>query len=169
MKIKSIVFRGSSLSPFVTMNPYKNPIQCWSCKSVAKLKVCSGCGVAKYCSRACQASHWSLHTSECKSFVEHHVVGMSKAEFLHVEGTIFTQELIQQAIDTYGTEFEGVIIPMVNGPDENEELYSFLVCKDNTSLILGTVKESVPMIPYMVHVDQEEPGMWDVTLLRIMQ
>ena len=27
--------------------------------------VCSGCGIARYCSEKCQREHWPLHQEEC--------------------------------------------------------------------------------------------------------
>jgi MYND finger len=42
--------------------------KCLSCKSTPeKLKKCGKCGVAKYCSRVCQAKDWPRHKTECHS------------------------------------------------------------------------------------------------------
>ncbi|KAL9186949.1 hypothetical protein ACHAXT_010669 [Thalassiosira profunda] len=30
------------------------------------LKICNACKTAKYCSRDCQLSHWSIHKAECR-------------------------------------------------------------------------------------------------------
>ena len=43
---------------------------CHNCPRYAHLTeprymVCSGCGVARYCSEACQAEHWPYHQEEC--------------------------------------------------------------------------------------------------------
>ena len=52
-------------------------VGCWSprCRNLASpaedtlstLK-CSACGVAQYCSAACQKAHWSAHKAACKTF-----------------------------------------------------------------------------------------------------
>lgn len=34
-----------------------------------KLRVCSKCKFAKYCSRECQVAHWPMYKEECKEFV----------------------------------------------------------------------------------------------------
>ena len=43
---------------------------CHCCQNHAHLSeprylVCSGCGVARYCSEACQAAHWFIHQHDC--------------------------------------------------------------------------------------------------------
>lgn len=42
---------------------------CWMCefKGETKLKVCAGCGIAKYCSEYCQRQHWPSHKQACKA------------------------------------------------------------------------------------------------------
>jgi len=43
---------------------------CWQCGFSGvpnKLRKCSGCYVARYCSRECQDKHWSLHKIECRN------------------------------------------------------------------------------------------------------
>jgi len=41
---------------------------CWYCnkESEAKLKICSKCTKARYCSVDCQRAHWSEHKKICK-------------------------------------------------------------------------------------------------------
>jgi hypothetical protein len=42
--------------------------KCLCCKSTPKkLKKCAKCGVAKYCSKECQAKDWPRHKTECRS------------------------------------------------------------------------------------------------------
>uniref|UniRef100_A0A914WDL2 MYND-type domain-containing protein n=1 Tax=Plectus sambesii TaxID=2011161 RepID=A0A914WDL2_9BILA len=41
---------------------------CWYCLGEAeKLKKCTGCGVAYFCGKECQALGWKDHRVECKS------------------------------------------------------------------------------------------------------
>jgi hypothetical protein len=43
------------------------PRVCWLCGSAAeKLKKCTGCQAALYCSKDCQVAHWKEHKSDCK-------------------------------------------------------------------------------------------------------
>jgi hypothetical protein len=35
-------------------------------ESSASRKACTGCGVARYCSRECQVGHWKEHRETCK-------------------------------------------------------------------------------------------------------
>ena len=37
---------------------------CW--RSVGVTRRCGQCGIASYCSRACQRAHWSTHKTWCK-------------------------------------------------------------------------------------------------------
>ena len=45
---------------------------CWHCRkgktSSYTLRNCSGCGVAKYCTKNCQKMHWPTHKEECADF-----------------------------------------------------------------------------------------------------
>jgi hypothetical protein len=31
-------------------------------------KACGGCGLARYCSRACQQQQWRLHKAQCREW-----------------------------------------------------------------------------------------------------
>ena len=45
-------------------------VPCMGCGlKVREFKVCSGCHVARYCSRACQRHHWKTHERRCKALV----------------------------------------------------------------------------------------------------
>ena len=45
-------------------------VPCMGCGlKVKEFKVCSGCHVARYCSRACQRHHWKKHERRCKALV----------------------------------------------------------------------------------------------------
>jgi hypothetical protein len=39
---------------------------CWTCKSKSVPSRCSGCFVAKYCSRECQVAHYPRHKKFCQ-------------------------------------------------------------------------------------------------------
>ena len=39
---------------------------------VASCKTCTGCGVARYCSRECQVGHWKLHRATCRGLEKGH-------------------------------------------------------------------------------------------------
>ncbi|KAI8496223.1 hypothetical protein Bbelb_260640 [Branchiostoma belcheri] len=43
--------------------------QCGTTGGAVKLRRCNGCGVAMYCSRACQQKHRRHHRPTCKTFV----------------------------------------------------------------------------------------------------
>ena len=51
---------------------------CWSCGSMSgephstpgRFQCCSGCKVARYCSRACQYRHWKEHREACADMSE---------------------------------------------------------------------------------------------------
>ncbi|KAJ3076999.1 hypothetical protein HDU99_001270 [Rhizoclosmatium hyalinum] len=53
--------------------PYRPPNACWACRKFVdakeskdrKLKKCSRCKAAKYCSVKCQKDHWSTHKLSC--------------------------------------------------------------------------------------------------------
>uniref|UniRef100_A0A383VND6 MYND-type domain-containing protein n=1 Tax=Tetradesmus obliquus TaxID=3088 RepID=A0A383VND6_TETOB len=54
--------------PYCCNNP-----GCSCCEQLSELKLvqraasrCSGCSVARYCSRACQLAHWQQHKPACK-------------------------------------------------------------------------------------------------------
>jgi hypothetical protein len=38
------------------------------CGGIDNPKVCTGCGQARYCSKACQKSAWPAHKADCKRF-----------------------------------------------------------------------------------------------------
>lgn len=43
-------------------------VTCTVCKNVGKVSVCGGCKKTRYCSKACQTSHWkAIHKRECRS------------------------------------------------------------------------------------------------------
>ena len=42
-------------------------IKCGVSAKFAKLRKCSGCYVARYCSRECQFAHWSAHRNDCQN------------------------------------------------------------------------------------------------------
>ena len=50
--------------------------RCWEPKCAptegesSKLSVCKSCGVARYCSRTCQTSHWRVHKLTCKGLAQ---------------------------------------------------------------------------------------------------
>jgi hypothetical protein len=47
---------------------------CWHCHkgrtSSCTLRNCARCGIAKYCSEACQKNHWLHHKEECADLRE---------------------------------------------------------------------------------------------------
>jgi hypothetical protein len=50
----------------LTKIPYRN--FCYSCEKIfTKLKTCSICKQASYCTKECQAKHWKEHKKICKS------------------------------------------------------------------------------------------------------
>lgn len=58
---------GKVTQPIEALQPPKNV--CWYCQKKADpihpVKVCSGCKIAKYCSRECQLKAWEGHKIEC--------------------------------------------------------------------------------------------------------
>mmetsp|Transcript_15857 Transcript_15857/g.25898 ORF Transcript_15857/g.25898 Transcript_15857/m.25898 type:complete len:273 (+) Transcript_15857:246-1064(+) len=49
----------------------KLQVGCWECLKSSKeagqnLRKCTGCGVARYCSKECQQKNWSVHKKDCK-------------------------------------------------------------------------------------------------------
>lgn len=42
---------------------------CWMCHAMAKCKVCSGCGCARFCSESCRNSYWPVHKKYCNKTV----------------------------------------------------------------------------------------------------
>lgn len=46
----------------------KLPLECDNCfKEYQRLKRCSGCKSAWYCSKRCQVEHWKIHKEVCRS------------------------------------------------------------------------------------------------------
>ncbi|XP_035662071.1 uncharacterized protein LOC118406250 [Branchiostoma floridae] len=59
-------------SPIKTTLCAKLCFQCGALRSaggVAKLRRCNGCGIAMYCSRACQQKHRRQHRPKCRTLV----------------------------------------------------------------------------------------------------
>jgi len=64
-----ILYRTRSMAREIAFGVDELKYICWQCRAVEKdVKICSGCGVARYCSETCQRAHWkaSSHKLKCK-------------------------------------------------------------------------------------------------------
>ena len=63
----------------------QEPLELPSCahcqKSGVKLKACSKCHAAQYCSTACQRAHWRAHKPACRSTKDVHESNIAKYNF----------------------------------------------------------------------------------------
>lgn len=55
--------------------------RCWECKAVTKsVQCCSRCKKAVYCSRDCQAKHWSSHKLDCRTSQEDYSIQLTSCK-----------------------------------------------------------------------------------------
>ena len=72
-EIKNRVFHEAAVARWPRVKPHWRRFRrrlCTNCHNHAHLSeprylVCSACGVARYCSEACQAADWPTHQGEC--------------------------------------------------------------------------------------------------------
>ncbi|KAH6916108.1 hypothetical protein BKA70DRAFT_479272 [Coprinopsis sp. MPI-PUGE-AT-0042] len=97
----------------LAIHKHRDCLKCGAFKrneNFKRLLRCGGCGIAMYCSKQCQESHWPIHKAECKA---------AKAQNKHIEAKTgitngYTDYI--QWIEYYATPIKNCVVAAFNLP-----------------------------------------------------
>ncbi|KII86005.1 hypothetical protein PLICRDRAFT_700778 [Plicaturopsis crispa FD-325 SS-3] len=99
-------------------------------RDIVKLKTCSRCSIAPYCSKECQTAAWTLHKSECGSADQREQALPAQLIFGKRYEEVLTSFMSgpQQALDTLGPELFHLMLDgmFLDTPERREEVKACL-------------------------------------------